>query len=121
MCRSSSKRCALIGTLALASILAVTVSDVSADKSDPPNPDWYFWNEVTGETQWEDPGDVPYENADASRRAPFNLQVQTTSSPGASGSTLYAHSGKGGASCHKKVERSVHKPHGGKYVPIGSL
>lgn len=29
--------------------------------------EWYFWNEITGETQWEDPGDVPYEEEGAVR------------------------------------------------------
>lgn len=33
----------------------------------PPNVEWYFWNELTGETQWEDPGDVAYEDAHAQR------------------------------------------------------
>lgn len=32
-----------------------------------PNVEWYFWNELTGETQWEDPGDVAFEDANAQR------------------------------------------------------
>lgn len=25
-------------------------------------PDYYYWNELTGEVQWDDPGDVAYED-----------------------------------------------------------
>ncbi|KAL3147099.1 hypothetical protein ABBQ38_015058 [Trebouxia sp. C0009 RCD-2024] len=28
-------------------------------QTDPSGPKQYFWNEITGETQYEDPGDVP--------------------------------------------------------------
>ncbi|KAK9818216.1 hypothetical protein WJX72_008973 [[Myrmecia] bisecta] len=30
-------------------------------------PQFYFWNELTGETQWDDPGDVPFEDAHGNR------------------------------------------------------
>lgn len=56
--------------LCLSSVLAASVSRASADE-EPAAPkvsaEWYFWNEITGETQWEDPGDVPYEEEGAVR------------------------------------------------------
>lgn len=40
-----------------------------AISEEPPLHDdaYYFWNEVTGETQWEDPGGVAFEDANAQR------------------------------------------------------
>ncbi|KAK9807128.1 hypothetical protein WJX73_008538 [Symbiochloris irregularis] len=35
------------------------------EPAEPPR--YYYWNEVTGKVQWDDPGDVPYEEEDGAR------------------------------------------------------
>lgn len=37
------------------------IDEIPLPDGPPLNAEWYFWNELTGETQWEDPGDVPFE------------------------------------------------------------
>lgn len=48
----------------MASLLAVPVSKAADTDVDM---EWYFWNEITGESQWEDPGGVPFEGENAAR------------------------------------------------------
>eukprot|EP00775_Hariotina_reticulata_P009846 gene9846-10005_t len=36
------------------------VGDLAAAPQD--EPEYFFWNEITGEVQWEDPGDVAFED-----------------------------------------------------------
>lgn len=58
---------ASLGVLGL--VLHSTLSAKAATESDgriQGNPDYYFWNEVTGDVQWEDPGDIPYETSSGS-------------------------------------------------------
>ena len=61
----------VLTALCLSSLFAASLRAVSAEESAAPKPtaEWYFWNEITGETQWEDPGDVPYEEEGAVRHA----------------------------------------------------
>mmetsp|Transcript_15995 Transcript_15995/g.48035 ORF Transcript_15995/g.48035 Transcript_15995/m.48035 type:complete len:141 (-) Transcript_15995:446-868(-) len=64
---------AAVVKLVLLSATAVHASEDAAAEKQPPegtaptNAEWYFWNEISGETQWEDPGDVAYEGKNSER------------------------------------------------------
>jgi len=51
----------VLSVLCLSSLFAASLQTASAEESAAPKPtaEWYFWNEITGETQWEAPGVVP--------------------------------------------------------------
>ena len=66
--------------LCLSSVLAASVWSASTEEPAAPktSSEWYFWNEITGETQWEDPGDVPYEEEGAVRHVLLACLLPTT-------------------------------------------
>lgn len=46
-------------------------------------PDFYYYNEATGQVQWEDPGDVPHEDPDGTRHWVTPEGAKTPADPSA--------------------------------------
>lgn len=46
-------------------------------------PSYYFWNEHTGKVQWDDPGDVPYEDEEGNRYWLDSNDERVDENPGA--------------------------------------
>ncbi|CAL5220666.1 g2712 [Coccomyxa viridis] len=59
----------IVSIIVLVLVLYSSISAQAATEADGRTqgaPEYYFWNEVTGDVQWEDPGDVPYETSSGS-------------------------------------------------------